>query len=55
MGTLLQFKKIYFEAFRDCHPDYLVKFLKVYTFFCVAMFVLGLYALVYRAFTGFHF
>ncbi len=55
MGTLLQFKSLYQEAFDDCKPSYLVVFLKGYSVFCAALLAMAFYAFIYRAFTGFEF
>lgn len=55
MGTLLHFKKLYVHAFDDCKPAYVVLLLKGYSVFCALMLSIALYALLYRAFTGFEF
>ncbi|MBT8237009.1 MAG: hypothetical protein HKP38_08505 [Croceitalea sp.] len=55
MGTLLNFKNLYVEAFDNCRPQYLVLFLKAYSVFCAIMIFLAVYAFFYRAFTGFEF
>lgn len=55
MGTLLHFKNLYVKAFDDCKPEYLVIFLKIYSVFCAIMLFVAIYALIYRAFTGFDF
>ncbi|WP_350285207.1 DUF6747 family protein [uncultured Croceitalea sp.] len=55
MGTLLNFKNLYFDAFDNCEPKYLVTFLKVYSVFCALMLFMAIYAFMYRAFTGFEF
>ena len=55
MGTLLLFKNLYYQAFDDCKPSILVVVLKVYTFFCLTMLGLLLYAFVYRVLTGYQF
>ena len=55
MGTLLLFKNLYYQAFDDCKPGILVTILKVYTFFCLTMLGLLLYAFVYRVLTGYQF
>jgi hypothetical protein len=55
MKTTLLLKEIYFEAFRNL-GNYLVKnSLKVFSWFCFALFFIALYALVYRMATGFVF
>lgn len=55
MGTLLNFKNLYFDAFDDSQPKYLVTFLKGYSIFCALMISMAIYAFLYRAFTGFEF
>jgi len=55
MGTLLHFRNIYIEAFDNCRPGFVVFLLKVYSFFCVLMLSMAIYAFMYRAFTGFEF
>lgn len=55
MGTLTHFKELYLEAFDDCKPAFVVFLLKVYSFFCVLMLCMAVYAFFYRAFTGFEF
>lgn len=55
MGTLLHFKHLYFEAFDDLKPSYVVLFLKGYSIFCAVMLAMAVYAFLYRAFTGFEF
>jgi len=55
MGTLLLFKNLYHQAFDDCKPGFLVIVLKVYTFFCLTMLGLLLYAFAYRVLTGYQF
>lgn len=55
MGTLLHFKQLYFEAFDDCKPSFVVVFLKGYAIFCAVMLAMAMYAFLYRAFTGFDF
>lgn len=55
MGTILHFKNLYDEAFENCRPVLLVVLLKVYSVFCAAMICMAIYALFYRALTGFEF
>ncbi len=55
MGTLLQFKHLYSEAFDNCKPGFIVVFLKGYAIFCAIMLAMAVYAFMYRAFTGFDF
>jgi hypothetical protein len=55
MGTLLHFKSLYVEAFRNCKPEILVVVLKVYSVFCALMLFMAVYAFMHRALTGFEF
>ncbi len=55
MGTLTHFKNLYLQAFDDCKPEFVVFLLKVYSVFCALMLGMAVYALLYRAFTGFEF
>jgi len=55
MGTLLNFKNLYREAFNNCKPEFLVVLLKIYSVFSALMIFMAFYALAYRAFTGFDF
>ncbi len=55
MGTIWNFRDIYFNAFNDCRPRYLVVILKIYSVFSALMISMAVYALLYRAFTGFEF
>ncbi|CAM4151849.1 DUF6747 domain-containing protein [Zobellia roscoffensis] len=55
MRKLLIFKEIYVEAFRDWTFKMLTKYFKVYTWFCFALLMVAVYALIYRLSTGFVF
>mgnify|MGYP006924537140 CR=1 FL=1 len=55
MGTLTHFRSLYLAAFENCRPRLAVKILQLYSVFCVLMLSLAIYALAYRAFTGFNF
>ena len=55
MGMLLTFKDRYVEAFDNCKPDFVVILLKLYSVFSALMIFMAIYALCYRAFTGFEF
>ncbi|MEM1260353.1 MAG: DUF6747 family protein [Bacteroidota bacterium] len=55
MGTLMNFKNMYVEAFENCRPQYVVLLLKIYSVFSALMILMAVYALAYRAFTGFEF
>jgi hypothetical protein len=55
MKTVVLIKEIYAEAFRNL-GHYMVKYsLKIFTWFSFALFFVGLYALIFRMFTGFAF
>lgn len=55
MGTLLQFKNLYSEAFENCKPEILVVVLKIYSVFCAIMIFMAIYALSERAWNGWDF
>lgn len=55
MGTILNFKNVYLDAFDNCKPGFLVVLLKVYSVFSALMIFMAVYAFLYRAFTGFDF
>ncbi|MGF1559221.1 MAG: DUF6747 family protein [Flavobacteriaceae bacterium] len=55
MGTLLQFKNLYSEAFENCKPEILVVVLKIYSVFCAMMIFMAIYALSERALNGWDF
>lgn len=55
MGTILNFKNVYLDAFDNCKPGFLVVLLKVYSVFSALMIFMAVYAFLYRAFTGFEF
>lgn len=55
MGTLLQFRNLYVQAFDNCKPEFVVALLKIYSFFCAVLLIMALYAFIYRAATGFDF
>ena len=55
MNTLLQLREIYLNAFRQ-FSNYLVRnLLKILTWFAFAMFLIVLYAFIFRLQTGFPF
>ena len=55
MKTVVLIKEIYVQGFRNL-GSYLVKnYFKAFTWFTVAMFVMVLYAFLYRLLTGFVF
>lgn len=55
MGTLMNFKHLYLEAFENVKPEFLVVLLKIYSVFSALMIFMAIYALTYRALTGFEF
>jgi hypothetical protein len=55
MQTLLLFKEIYLEAFRDLRNYLLKNYLKVFSWFSFALLFIATYALIFRISTGFAF
>lgn len=55
MKKLLLVKEIYVEAFTDWTYRMLKKYFKMFSWFWLALFVITLYAFVYRLSTGFAF
>jgi len=55
MKKILLVKQIYFEAFKNLGNLFLKKYFKAFSWFCFAMFIIALYALIYRMSTGFAF
>ena len=55
MNTLLQLKEFYVNAFRQISNYFVRNFLKVFSWFAFAMFLIVLYAFVFRLHTGFPF
>ncbi|WP_394751128.1 DUF6747 family protein [Spongiimicrobium salis] len=55
MGTLSHFKNLYFDAFENCKPEFVVVLLKIYSVICVTLLTMAIYAFAYRAVTGFEF
>lgn len=55
MGTILNFRNVYLDAFDNCKPGFLVVLLKIYSVFSALMIFMAVYAFLYRAFTGFKF
>ncbi|MGD1945795.1 MAG: DUF6747 family protein [Croceivirga sp.] len=55
MGTIMSFKNMYLDAFSNCKPEFLVVLLKIYSIFSALMIFMAVYALTYRALTGFEF
>ena len=55
MKTALLVSEIYKEGFRDLGHFLIKNFLKVFSWFSFTMFLIVLYAFLFRAFTGFAF
>ncbi len=55
METLLLFKEIYLEAFRDIRIYLLKNYLKIFSWFSFALLFIAVYALIFRISTGFAF
>ena len=55
MNTLILLKDIYFEAFRNLGSYITRNYFKFFAWFSFAMFMVVLYAFVYRVYTGFPF
>lgn len=55
MKTTLLIKEIYLEGFRNLGNYILKNYLKAFSWFCFALILIGLYALLFRMFTGFAF
>lgn len=55
MKTTLLIKEIYSEGFRNLGSYILKNYLKIFSWFCFALIFMGLYALIFRMFTGFAF
>jgi len=55
MNTLLLLKEIYINAFRNLGNFLVKRYFKFFAWFSFAMFMVVLYAFVYRVYTGFPF
>jgi hypothetical protein len=55
MNTLLLIKEIYLEGFRNLGKYIIRNFFKGYAWFSFALFVVALYALLFRMATGYAF
>ncbi|WP_367180397.1 DUF6747 family protein [uncultured Muriicola sp.] len=55
MQRLLHFKEIYLEAFRNWSNMFLKKYFKAFSWFCFGLWLITLYAFVFRLSTGFAF
>ncbi|MDV7137601.1 DUF6747 family protein [Maribacter sp. TH_r10] len=55
MSKLLLLKEIYLEAFKNWTSMFFKKYFKAFSWFCFALIVMAIYALVFRVSTGFNF
>ena len=55
MKTILLMKEIYLEAFKTLENFFVRRFFKAFAWFSLIMFLVVVYAFVYRIFTGFAF
>ncbi len=55
MNTLLLIKEIYYNGFRNLGHFIVKRYFKIFSWFSFAMFMVVLYAFVYRVATGFPF
>nr|AWJ66113.1 hypothetical protein [uncultured bacterium] len=55
MKTILLFKEIYLEAFKQLENFFVRRFFKGFAWFSLIMFLVVVYAFVYRLLTGFAF
>ena len=55
MNTLLLIKEIYINGFRNLGHFLVKRYFKVFAWFSFAMFIVVLYAFLYRLYTGFPF
>lgn len=55
MKTLLLIKEIYAEGFRNLGHILVKESLRIFTWFSFALFIIVLYAFLFRVFTGFAF
>ncbi|MBD1260578.1 MULTISPECIES: DUF6747 family protein [Maribacter] len=55
MKTILLFKVIYLETFKNIQNYVVRHYLKAFTWFTLAMFAMVLYVFLYRLFTDFQF
>lgn len=55
MKTTLLIKEIYLEGFRNLGHYMLKNYMKLFSWFCFTLIFVGLYAFLFRVFTGFAF
>lgn len=55
MKYLLQLKELYLEAFEQLGHFLIKYYFKAFFWFCFAVFIIVLYAFIYRVLTGFAF
>jgi len=55
MRTTLLIKEIYLEGFRNLGSFFIKNYMKIFSWFSFTLIFIGLYALLFRMFTGFTF
>ncbi|MEX0288339.1 MAG: DUF6747 family protein [Flavobacteriaceae bacterium] len=55
MKHILLLKEIYYEAFRDLGSKFVKSYFKIFTWFAFAVYLIVLYAFIFRVSTGFAF
>ncbi|WP_372944860.1 DUF6747 family protein [Muriicola sp.] len=55
MDKILLVKEIYIEAFRNWRNIFLKKYFKAFSWFCFALWIITMYAFIFRLSTGFAF
>jgi len=55
MKKFILVKEIYIEAFRDWTKEFLIKYFKTFTWLCLFLWAITVYAFVFRLSTGYEF
>lgn len=55
MKNVMLIREIYFEAFRKIGTKFVKNYFKVFSWFCIASYIIVLYAFAFRVSTGFAF
>jgi hypothetical protein len=55
MKKLILVKEIYIEAFKDWTQQFLIKYFKTFSWVCLGLWAITVYAFVFRLSTGFAF
>jgi len=55
MKKLLLIRDIYYEGFKNLGHIIVKNYFKVFTWFCIALIFIAIYAFIYRVSTGFYF